>query len=176
MRNGSKSDGIVTKDEFEEYYNNVSASIDRDDYFTLMMTNAWNLDGSRVTKAGWGNKEEGGKSAAQAGASRGGQRNAAPAKAAEAGVPANLSEKQLLEHFRTKLAARGARGIAGLGRQFKIADDDNSRALNMEEFKKAVHDFRIGLSGPDSEKLFRVFDRSNDGQIDYEEFLRGVRG
>lgn len=47
-------DGIVTMTEWLEYYNNVSMSIDRDDYFELMMNNAWNLDGKRVTKKGWG--------------------------------------------------------------------------------------------------------------------------
>ena len=41
-------------DEWLEYYNNVSMSIDRDDYFELMMNNTWNLDGKRVTKKGWG--------------------------------------------------------------------------------------------------------------------------
>jgi len=46
-------DGSITVEEFVEYYNNVSMSIDRDDYFNLMMNNAWNLDGSRVQKKGW---------------------------------------------------------------------------------------------------------------------------
>ena len=46
-------DGVVTMEEWLEYYNNVSMSIDRDDYFELMMNNVWNLDGSRVTKKGW---------------------------------------------------------------------------------------------------------------------------
>lgn len=36
-------DGIVTFAEFCDYYSDVSASIDRDDYFALMMTNAWKL-------------------------------------------------------------------------------------------------------------------------------------
>jgi hypothetical protein len=40
-------------DEWIEYYNNVSMSIDDDKYFELMMNSAWNLDGSRVTKKGW---------------------------------------------------------------------------------------------------------------------------
>lgn len=53
MRNNDAPDHIVTKEEFEEYYNNISSSIDRDDYFELMMNSAWNLDGSRVTTKGW---------------------------------------------------------------------------------------------------------------------------
>jgi hypothetical protein len=47
-------DGKISIDEWVEYYNNVSMSIDGDDYFKAMMNSAWNLDGSRVTKKGWG--------------------------------------------------------------------------------------------------------------------------
>jgi len=88
----------------------------------------------------------------------------------------SYSEKQLLDLFRTKLAARGARGLIGLARQFKIADDDRSKDLCIPEFKKAVRDFRIGLNEADSVRLFGIFDRDGSGRIDYEEFLRGVRG
>lgn len=38
-------DGIITRAEFENYYKNVSASIDSDDYFELMMRNAWHISG-----------------------------------------------------------------------------------------------------------------------------------
>ena len=77
--------------------------------------------------------------------------------------PMNYTEAQLLETFRKKLAARGNRGIMGLGRQFKIADDNNSKSLDIEEFKKCVHDFRIGLKPTDSERLYKIFDRDNSG-------------
>ena len=36
-------DGIVTPDEFVEYFKDVSASIDTDEYFHVMMQNAWKL-------------------------------------------------------------------------------------------------------------------------------------
>jgi hypothetical protein len=46
-------DHNVTLNEWIEYYNNVSMSIDRDDYFELMMNGAWNFKGDRVTKKGF---------------------------------------------------------------------------------------------------------------------------
>jgi Ca2+-binding EF-hand superfamily protein len=42
-------DGCITKKEFLEYYKNVSSSIDDDDYFELMIRNAWHIAGG----SGW---------------------------------------------------------------------------------------------------------------------------
>lgn len=42
-------DGTVSFDEFVESYNWISASIDNDDYFELMMRNAWHISGGE----GW---------------------------------------------------------------------------------------------------------------------------
>jgi len=38
-------DGIVTWKEFLDYYKDISVGIDRDDYFELMMRNAWHISG-----------------------------------------------------------------------------------------------------------------------------------
>eukprot|EP01006_Ploeotia_vitrea_P054185 TRINITY_DN67858_c7_g1_i1.p1 TRINITY_DN67858_c7_g1~~TRINITY_DN67858_c7_g1_i1.p1 ORF type:complete len:420 (-),score=48.45 TRINITY_DN67858_c7_g1_i1:958-2217(-) len=38
-------DGTVTKDEFLDYYEDISTGIDDDDYFELMMRNAWHISG-----------------------------------------------------------------------------------------------------------------------------------
>ena len=187
-RNNNAPDHIVTKEEFEEYYNNISSSCPNDDYFELMMNNAWKLnDGNKTYGKGWAT-ENSGKSTF--GTMRQPQPvprpntsqrifnspGIAPKKAAPIQEDMNYSEKQLVEAFRKALAKRGGRGIFGLGRQFKIADDDNSKALSLDEFKKCVHDFRVGIAAKDAERLYKVFDRSGDGAIDYDEFLRGVRG
>jgi hypothetical protein len=45
----SSRDGKVSREEFIESYQWVSASIDNDDYFELMMRNAWHITGGE----GW---------------------------------------------------------------------------------------------------------------------------
>ena len=52
----------------------------------------------------------------------------------------------LVERLRAKLASRGARGIIGLGKQFRIMDDNNSRSLDIYEFTKAMKDYMLGFS------------------------------
>ncbi len=44
-----EKDGTVTPAEFIKYYGNVSSSIDEDDYFELMIRNAWHISGGE----GW---------------------------------------------------------------------------------------------------------------------------
>jgi Ca2+-binding EF-hand superfamily protein len=44
-----KADGIVSLEEFMDYYSDVSASVDRDDEFELMIRNAWHIAGGE----GW---------------------------------------------------------------------------------------------------------------------------
>lgn len=48
----SQRNSQVTLEEFIEYYNNISMSIDNDQYFDLMIRNAWNLDNKTYAK-GW---------------------------------------------------------------------------------------------------------------------------
>lgn len=38
-------DQKISLDEFIEYYNNISCNIENDNYFDLMITNAWGLSG-----------------------------------------------------------------------------------------------------------------------------------
>jgi Ca2+-binding EF-hand superfamily protein len=50
-----EKDGIVTLEEFEDYYKEISASIDGDDYFELMVRNAWRIAGGKGNAANTAN-------------------------------------------------------------------------------------------------------------------------
>lgn len=93
---------------------------------------------------------------------------------AKGGVSAGPED--LVERLRQKLASRGARGIIGLGKQFRIMDDDNSRSLDLYEFTKAVKDYMLGFSDTEIKSLYAYFDVDRSGTVDYDEFLRVIRG
>ena len=70
----------------------------------------------------------------------------------------------------------GASGIIGLGRKFKIADDDNSGTISMSEFEKVCSELTMHWSKAQTKLVFDFFDRDKNGQLSYDEFLVGVRG
>ena len=53
MKHPEDRDGKVSLKEFVEYYTNISSTIPNDEYFELMITNAWNLNDVTYSK-GWG--------------------------------------------------------------------------------------------------------------------------
>jgi Ca2+-binding EF-hand superfamily protein len=55
-------------------------------------------------------------------------------------------------------------------------DDDNSKSLDRNEFKKAIRDFKIEIPDDFIDTIFSAFDLNRDGTIDYDEFLRIIRG
>ena len=62
----------------------------------------------------------------------------------------------------------------GIGRKFRIMDDDGSDSIDMEEFKKGMRETGLVLDPNELEKLFRHFDRDGSGDIEYDEFMRGL--
>ena len=58
----------------------------------------------------------------------------------------------LVERFREKLKARGSRGLVGLGRSFKIMDDNGSGTLDPYEFNKAITDLNERYSSIEKER------------------------
>ncbi|GLE00264.1 hypothetical protein PINS_up008991 [Pythium insidiosum] len=82
----------------------------------------------------------------------------------------------LLERLRQSLYQNGARGIAGLGRKFRIIDDDGNRQLSLLEFAKAIREHALDFSETEVEELFRFIDADNSGGINFDEFLLAIRG
>ena len=55
-------------------------------------------------------------------------------------------------------------------------DDNRSGSLDLQEFAKGCEESRLGFTDIDVQTLFRAFDKNGDGTIDYDEFLRVVKG
>jgi Ca2+-binding EF-hand superfamily protein len=53
---GGEKDGKVSRTEFENYYTNIGANIDNDDYFELMIRNAWHISGGEGWSANSANR------------------------------------------------------------------------------------------------------------------------
>lgn len=75
-----------------------------------------------------------------------------------------------------KPQARGATGICGLSRKFRIADDDNSGDISRAEFDKLVSEHTLAWTPAQVKLMFDYFDKDKSGTIVFDEFLQGVRG
>jgi len=80
-----------------------------------------------------------------------------------------------IEKLRAQCLARGASGIKGLSRTFKIMDDDGNRTLDFQEFKKGLHDYGADVTKIESQEMFAAFDKDGSGTIDFDEFLTNLR-
>jgi calcyphosin len=78
--------------------------------------------------------------------------------------------------FLPSFQSRGATGIFGLQRKFKIMDDDNSKSVSFQEFSKAVKEHTLSWTTEQVKLVFDYFDADKSGEISFDEFLVGVRG
>ncbi|XP_036410645.1 calcyphosine-like a [Megalops cyprinoides] len=80
-----------------------------------------------------------------------------------------------IERLRLQCLARGAAGIKGLGRAFRIMDDDGSRSLDLMEFMKGMGDYGIRVDRDEALQVFSRLDKDGGGSIDFSEFLEALR-
>ena len=81
--------------------------------------------------------------------------------------------EEILQRIRAKIVARGSVGIQGLGRVFRIADDNGDRTIDLKnEFPKLMADMGVLLNKAEIEAVAKLLDRNGDGSISYDEFVR----
>ena len=108
------------------------------------------------------------------GGAQAGVRSGMASTAGKSALPLDALEG-ILERLRLSLKKRGAEGIRGLSKHFRLCDKDRSGKLNHDEFQKVVHLNKLGLEKDEAALVFEVFDQDRSGEISYEEFLRFAR-
>jgi hypothetical protein len=86
-----------------------------------------------------------------------------------------MNDNPLLAKFRDELLKRGPAGIKSIGIFFRQVDDDRSRRVDFEEFCRGIINHNVRITSDEANELFRLFDKNQNGQIDYEEFLVNIR-
>ena len=74
------------------------------------------------------------------------------------------------------MSARGAKTIRGLGRVFKCIDDSGNRKVDAQEFFVGLNECGCNLTKEETDCLLSYFDTDHDGNINFDEFLVGLRG
>ncbi|KAL4237038.1 hypothetical protein ACF0H5_005422 [Mactra antiquata] len=80
-----------------------------------------------------------------------------------------------VEKIRLRCLARGACGIKGLARTFRIMDDDENKALDINEFKKGLRDYGLSMEQKEIQEVFALLDKDGSGFLDFDEFLIALR-
>jgi Ca2+-binding EF-hand superfamily protein len=78
----------------------------------------------------------------------------------------------LMSRIRQRIIERGAIGIKGIGRLFRIADDNRDQSIDLDnELPKLMGDIGVILNKTELNELARLLDRDGNGRVSYDEFL-----
>lgn len=91
------------------------------------------------------------------------------------GVGLNIEINRLNTEFKMKIAKQGGLGIRSIGVIFRRMDTNGNKKLNQEEFTEALATFGIFPKVVEIQALMKYYDIDGDGNITYEEFIRGLR-
>lgn len=78
--------------------------------------------------------------------------------------------------LKKQIFKRGARGVVGLKKQFKLMDTDNSGAVDLSEFQNCIKDLKIDFDETRAKNVFAMLDHDKGGTIDIDEFIDGLIG
>jgi len=74
-----------------------------------------------------------------------------------------------------QIAKKGGIGLRTLAVLFRRADTNGNKKLDMEEFTQCLASYNLFPKVVDIQALFKFYDIDGDGNIGYEEFVRGLR-
>ena len=97
-------------------------------------------------------------------------------KIEEKKINKELSTDEIIEIIRDNIKSKGIRCLIALENNFRTLDEDNSQTIDFPSFKKTSIDFKFDLSEENLQNLFFFFDKEEKGRIDYDEFIRIIRG
>ena len=99
-----------------------------------------------------------------------------PAAAEPVAAAPRYDGAQMIADIKDALKRRGAMAIRGVGRVFRILDDNRNRQLDLNELMWGLKDFDIHLSEEQAKVLIQHFDRDGSGTVCFDEFLVALRG
>lgn len=87
-----------------------------------------------------------------------------------------MTFEDLVSEIKSKLGGRGSLGIRSLAVIFKALDTNGNKQIDIEELYWGLKDFGIDISLEDAQRVLSGFDRDKNGTLNFDEFLRGIRG
>jgi len=102
--------------------------------------------------------------------------SADPEAAQPVAVAAPQTAEEILAEIKATLKSRGAMAIRGIGRVFRILDDNRNRQVDLNELLWGLKDFGIHLNETQAKCILGKFDRDGSGSVSFDEFIRVLRG
>lgn len=82
-----------------------------------------------------------------------------------------------IREIKAKIVERSAMGgIRGLAKIFKAIDNNGNGLLDSDDFRWGLMDYGISISKSEAQQVLKHFDRDGNGQVDFKEFMRSIRG
>ena len=91
------------------------------------------------------------------------------------GVGLNIEVGRINNQFKMQIQKRGGIGIRSLGVIFRRMDNNGNRKLDQAEFTEALATYGLFPKVVEIQALMKYYDVDGDGNITYEEFIRGLR-
>ena len=103
-----------------------------------------------------------------------------PVEKNEPAQPENNEEIDPIEEYilriRKKLSTKGLPNLINMETTFRVMDENNEQEIDFNQFCQISQEYDFGLNEQELKELFMDFDRDGVGKINYDDFLRVMRG